>query len=75
MKKNKTVIIALMVLFIVSVVSVGMNNKKASEQDRVRRILINHSYSALMNISRNLDGLSWTPVFVSIARLVTEGAA
>jgi len=57
MKKNKIVIIALVVLFIVSVVSVGMNIKKASEQDRVRRILINHSYSALMSISRNLDGL------------------
>ena len=57
MKKNKIIIIALVVLFIVSVVSVGMNIKKASEQDRVRRILINNSYSALMNISRNLDGL------------------
>ena len=57
MKKNRIVIFALIVLLIVSVVSVGMNIKKASEQDRVRRILINHSYSALMNISRNLDGL------------------
>ena len=57
MKKSKIIIIALVVLFIVSVVSVGMNIKKASEQDRVRRILINNTYSALMNISRNLDGL------------------
>jgi|GEM_PF-1277769 len=57
MKKNKIIVFSFILLLIISVVSIGLNIKNASAQDRIRRNMINHVYSELTNISINLDGL------------------
>ena len=57
MTKSKAVYLTIAVLLIALVFSVWQNINRASEQDYLRKLLINHSYSALMNISRGLEGL------------------
>jgi len=57
MKWKKIIIFALIVFIIVSAVSIVQLTKNASEQDLIRRKMINHVYSEMMTISRNLDGL------------------
>ena len=57
MKKNRIIIFALIVFFVISVISIGLNIRHSSEQDRIRRNIINQAYSALINISNNLDEL------------------
>ena len=57
MKINRIMIIALIVLFVISAIFVRLNIKNTSEQDMIRRKMINHAYSEMMNISQNLDGL------------------
>jgi len=57
MKKNKIIILALTVLFFISVVSIRMNISNASEQEHIRKNMINNAYSELTIISLRLDGL------------------
>ena len=57
MKKSRVIIIALVVLLIISVISVVLNIRNRSAQDRIRRTMINQAYSDLTNISLNLGGL------------------
>ena len=56
MKKNKIVIFAFIIL-VISTVSIGLNIKNASEQNKIRQYMINHAYAELQRISFDLDGL------------------
>ena len=57
MKKNRIILIALILLLIISAVSVGLNIKNVAEKDSFRRLLINNAFSGALEISRDLDSL------------------
>lgn len=57
LKKNNILIFVLVILFIVSALSIGLNIRSASEKDRLRKNMINRAYSELTSISYNLNGL------------------
>lgn len=57
MKKNNILIFMLVILFIISAVSIGLNIRNISEQERLRKNMINNAYSELTTISFNLNGL------------------
>ena len=51
MKKNNIFIFMLVILFIISAVSIGLNLRNASEQEQLRKNMINNAYSELAAIS------------------------
>ncbi len=57
MKKNNIFIFMLVILFIISAVSIGLNIRNVSEQEQLRKNMINNAYSELTIISVNLNGL------------------
>ena len=57
MRKNKIVIFTLITLLIVSAVSIGLNIKNATNQNRIMRYMINTSFYEAVDISRSLDSL------------------
>lgn len=57
MKKNNILIFVLVILFIISAISIGLNIRNVSEQKQLRRNMINNVYSELTTISFNLNGL------------------
>lgn len=57
MKKNNVLIFMLVILFIISAMSIGLNIRNVSDQERLRKDMINNVYSELTTISFNLNGL------------------
>ncbi len=57
MKKNNILILVLVILFVISAMSIGLNIRNVSKQEQLRKNMINKSYSELTTISFNLNGL------------------